>query len=321
MKNLLLAATAAAALAAAAPAAAAPITFNFTGAIVTWTATETGTYEIVAIGAQGGAGTDGQTFAGGRGALIGGYFDLAGGTTLQLAVGGMGGSNVSLGAGGGGSFVVGPGTTPLVIAGGGGGIRSNAHQNGWDANTGQAGLSGSGFSTTGGGAELLSMIGQGGPATFVSFGSSGGGFNSAGASDSPYGTGGASWAGGLAGGVNLNCGSGGHGGFGGGGAGAGCQGGGGGGGYSGGQGGFIAGGGGSFNADVLTGWSQAGAGVGHRAAGSRCRGARGAGGGGGRRSFCRAGAGDDRRPARVDHFVGIRSGRRPVVVVGGRERR
>jgi MYXO-CTERM domain-containing protein len=274
MRHILLAATAAAALATAAPAAAAPITFNFTGAIVTWTATETGTYEIVAIGAQGGAGTTFQSFAGGRGALIGGFFDLVAGTELQLAVGGMGASGLSNGGGGGGSFVVGPGTMPLVIAGGGGGIRRTAVQNGWDANTGQAGLSGSEDSPSGGGAELLSMIGQGGPAGLFSYGSSGGGFNSAGANDADgpvtWGTGGASWAGGLAGGVETGCaavvglsGSGGDGGFGGGGAGAGCFGGGGGGGYSGGQGGWIAGGGGSFNADVLTGWSQAGAGVGN----------------------------------------------------------
>ena len=87
-----------------------------------------------AIGAAGGAGTtpiglqsmgangpityDTQVM-GGRGALIGAQFALTSGTVLQIAVGGMGNSGTGLFApGGGGSFVVGPGDTPLVIGGG-----------------------------------------------------------------------------------------------------------------------------------------------------------------------------------------------------------
>jgi MYXO-CTERM domain-containing protein len=263
MKRLLLAVTMLVSPLAATPAAA--LTFSYTGNIVSWTVPDSGTYEIIAVGAQGGAGTIGQSFAGGLGALIGGYFELSSGMTLSIAVGGIGGSGTGSGGGGGGSFVVGPLNAPIVIAGGGGGIRAEAGQNGWNANTGQAGLSGSGASPTGGGV-ITATIGLGGSAGTPIWGSSGGGFGSNGANDGSLGTGGASWANGLAGGLNIGCPDfpGGGGGFGGGGAGAGCNGGGGGGGgYSGGQGGWIAGGGGSFNADTLTGWAQASMGTGN----------------------------------------------------------
>ena len=69
----------------------------------------TGSYQILAFGAQGG------NAAGGLGAEIGGDFTLTAGESLQIAVGGIGGG------GGGGSFVISPGNAPLVIAGGGGG--------------------------------------------------------------------------------------------------------------------------------------------------------------------------------------------------------
>ncbi len=264
MKRLLLAATFAFAVATATPAAA--ITFNYTGSIVTWTAPQDGMYEIVATGAQGGAGAFQQSFSGGLGALIGGYFTLSSGDVLQLAVGGMGASGGQNGGGGGGSFVVGGNNLPLLIAGGGGGIREFAGQNGWNANTGTAGLTGSGNLTTGGGVPLPALNGSGGPAGPASLGSGGGGFFTNGDNDGIFGTGGASWTNLLAGGTAAivnGCNGGGNGGFGGGGAGAGCFGGGGGGGYSGGQGGVIAGGGGSFNASPLTGWAQAGIGTGN----------------------------------------------------------
>ena len=263
MTRLLLAASTALALATG-PAAA--VTFNYTGAIVTWTVPQTGTYEIVAVGAQGGAGALQPSFSGGLGALIGGYFTLSSSDVLQLAAGGMGASGSENGGGGGGSFVVGGNNLPLVIAGGGGGIRRYAGQNGWNANTGTEGLTGSGSFTTGGGVPLRALNGSGGPAGPTSLGSGGGGFFTNGDNDGIFGTGGASWTNLLAGGTaaDLNgCNGGGNGGFGGGGAGAGCFGGGGGGGYSGGQGGLIAGGGGSFNAAPITGWAQAGVGTGN----------------------------------------------------------
>ena len=258
MKRLLLAATFA--VATATPAAA--ITFNYTGSIVTWTAPQDGTYEIVATGAQGGTATTFQQSAAGRGALIGGYFELTGGTILSIAVGGIGPSAPTAGGGGGGSFVVAPGDSPLVIAGGGGGLtwaRFGTTGPGRDANTGQAGLGNDGT-------PLSSDIGFGAVPSDPR-GSGGGGFNSGGtrATFAWVASGGGSWATGLAGGVYVSsgpCTGGAAGGFGGGGDTCGLSGGGG-GGYSGGQGGPLAGGGGSFNADTLTGWSLAGAGIGN----------------------------------------------------------
>jgi MYXO-CTERM domain-containing protein len=280
--RLLLAATTALALAAS-PAAA--ITFNYTGSIVTWTVPADGTYDIVAIGAQGGAGitpigmqymtangvrTYTTQVVGGRGAMIGVQFELTGGTVLQIAVGGMGqgasNANGSGGGGGGGSFVVAPGDTPLVIAGGGGGVDGAALRNGWDANTGQNGISGSSYNLLDagviGGGDLLPAFGQGGPAADLGAGTGGGGFYSDGQSPSfGAGVGGASWANGLAGGPGCTSSSppgAGSGGFGGGGGVATdsflclTAGGGGGGGYSGGQGGGAAGGGGSFWNSFLT---------------------------------------------------------------------
>jgi hypothetical protein len=84
---------------------------------------ETGLYQIVAFGAQGGSGVGGFGFvsAGGRGAEIGGNFILTAGEVLQIAVGGAGSDSPSFCGGGGGTFVVGPGNMPLVIAGGGAG--------------------------------------------------------------------------------------------------------------------------------------------------------------------------------------------------------
>lgn len=83
----------------------------------------TDTYQILASGAQGGNLTSGGT-GGGLGAEIDGDFSLAAGEILQIAVGGLGMPGAEA-DGGGGSFVVGPGNTPLVIAGGRGRKRSN----------------------------------------------------------------------------------------------------------------------------------------------------------------------------------------------------
>jgi hypothetical protein len=124
MKPLLLAGTAVLGLTASELAArATPIDFTYTGSLVDFTVPTTGTYQILAFGAQGGNGGGFGGIgvgAGGLGAEIGGDFILTAGEVLQIAVGGVGSRNDG-GGGGGGSFVVGPDNTPLVIAGGGGG--------------------------------------------------------------------------------------------------------------------------------------------------------------------------------------------------------
>ena len=104
------------ALAASEPAAHAQrFEFDYTGSLVTFTVPINGIYQIIAFGAQGGSAfAPGGGIPGGRGAEIGGDFSLTAGEPLQIAAGGAG---VSLSkAGGGGSFVVGPGNTPLFIA-------------------------------------------------------------------------------------------------------------------------------------------------------------------------------------------------------------
>jgi hypothetical protein len=92
-----------------------------------------GTYDILAYGAQGGAGV----WTGGLGAEAAGIFTFQNFTTLSLLVGGMGNSGVNSGGGGGGSFVV-EGTMPLAVAGGGGGSGS------YSSGVGAGSVSGSG---------------------------------------------------------------------------------------------------------------------------------------------------------------------------------
>ena len=124
MRHRLLAGISFAALLACGPSAsAATTTFLFTGAVQTFTAPTTGTYQILAFGGQGGSG--GATgAAGGGGAEIGGDFSLTAGETLGIFVGGAGGSAIK-GGGGGGSFVIQPVSAKLVIAGGGGGYNGS----------------------------------------------------------------------------------------------------------------------------------------------------------------------------------------------------
>lgn len=214
-----------------------------------WSVPFSGRWAVVAVGAAGASATPG--FSGGRGARVIGEFVLTAGQSLRLAVGQMGSGDGSgtNGGGGGGSFVYDiTGSTPLVIAGGGGGTRGGAIQNGCDASTTAFGIVGSASSSSSPCTVKASGAGEGGVVSAGSWGSAGAGFNSNGGSDATYGVGGSSWASFLLGGLDTGgCGAG-LGGFGGGGSGGGCNGGGGGGGYSGGDGGWIAGGGGSFNA-------------------------------------------------------------------------
>jgi len=252
MKLLLMAGTAFLGLAASGSAArAVPFDFTYTGSLVTFTVPTTDTYQILAFGAQGGNITRTGT-GGGLGAEIGGDFILAAGEVLQIAVGGAGMSDVGAGGGGGGSFVVGPGNTPLVIAGGGGGAGVISFGQPLPGTVpGGGGLTGPNggppFGGTGGNG--------GGAAASAPGGGGGGGFFSTGGNSSAAGGGGAFPS--LAGGFGSP-----SGGFGGGGGASGDfsagGGGGGGGGYSGGggatggaQGGNNpGGGGGSFDAGV-----------------------------------------------------------------------
>ena len=252
MKLLLMAGTAFLGLAVSGSAArAVPFDFTYTGSLVTFTVPTTDTYQILAFGAQGGNITRTGT-GGGLGAEIGGDFILAAGEVLQIAVGGAGMSDVGAGGGGGGSFVVGPGNTPLVIAGGGGGAGVISFGQPLPGTVpGGGGLTGPNggppFGGTGGNG--------GGAAASAPGGGGGGGFFSAGGNSSAAGGGGAFPS--LAGGFGSP-----SGGFGGGGGASGDfsagGGGGGGGGYSGGggatggaQGGNNpGGGGGSFDAGV-----------------------------------------------------------------------
>src|SRR5437016_5281061 len=137
MRQRLLAGTSLLALLAWDPAARAT-TLTYTGAIVDFTVPTTGTYQILAFGAQGGSGRYG---GGGRGAEIGGDFNLTAGEVLQIAVGGAGSNQFYGGSGGGGgSFVIGPSNTKLVIAGGGGG--ASEYRDGGGGLTGGAGGNG-----------------------------------------------------------------------------------------------------------------------------------------------------------------------------------
>ena len=120
--------------------------FTYTGGTVTWTVPVTGTYRVTAVGAQGASGDTDNV--GGRGAQIAGTFNFAGGAMYYIAVGGMGqgqGSGVN-GGGGGGTFLVDLAGNPLLIAGGGGGMRAGAAQNGTDASITEYGTTSSGRS-------------------------------------------------------------------------------------------------------------------------------------------------------------------------------
>ena len=212
-----------------------------------WTVPFSGVYRITATGAQGASGQLGRQ--GGRGARMTGEFLLIAGTTVRVVVGQVGQMNNRGGSGGGGSFVVEATEQLLIAAGGGGGTRTFAGQDGCDASITTFGVIGSGMLATSTCAAKTTDNGLGGQLSHVTWGSGGAGFFGNGADDTPWGSGGRSWANGMQGGsAGTGCSAPVvQGGFGGGGTGDGCVGGGGGGGYSGGDGGFIAGGGGSFN--------------------------------------------------------------------------
>ena len=93
MTRFLLAGTALLGFAASGSVAnAGPIDFTYTGSLVEFTVPATGTYQILAFGAQGGNGKSANDAvgAGGLGAEIGGTFGLTASEVLQIAVGGAG---------------------------------------------------------------------------------------------------------------------------------------------------------------------------------------------------------------------------------------
>ena len=84
-----------------------------------------GVYTITAVGAGGGLDKSDSSYRG-KGARIGGDFNLEEGQVLKILVGQLGAPNsgYSSAGGGGGTFVATSSNTPLIIGGGGGGIES-----------------------------------------------------------------------------------------------------------------------------------------------------------------------------------------------------
>ncbi|MDP3910671.1 MAG: hypothetical protein Q8Q14_09795 [Gemmatimonadales bacterium] len=125
-------------------------TFNYTGAIQTFTVPACVTsITIEAHGAQGGSTA---TFDGGLGARMRGTFAVSGGPSLKILVGGAGANSANPseqggGSGGGGSFVTDAANAPFVVAGGGGGgveitVGGSAGADGLGGTTAEAGLAG-----------------------------------------------------------------------------------------------------------------------------------------------------------------------------------
>ncbi|XP_046862013.1 keratin, type II cytoskeletal 2 epidermal-like isoform X2 [Xenia sp. Carnegie-2017] len=90
-----------------------------------WTVPYTGTYEITAVGAQGGYDRSGSTYRG-RGAYMRGDFDLKKGEVIKILVGQKALVNTVYQSSGGrgGSFVARNNNVPLLVAGGRGGLEN-----------------------------------------------------------------------------------------------------------------------------------------------------------------------------------------------------
>jgi len=224
--------------------------FSFTGGLQTFTVPAcVSSVTITANGASGGNAVSEGSRTGGLGARITGTFQVTGGQTLTVLVGGAGANGGCGGGGGGGSFIVSGGQLLLAAGGGGGAMICNYNPTaGGNGGAGQSGNNGgngqqgdcynNNVSPSVGGAN-----GMGGNLGTDGYGGGGGGYLGAGQSGSSGG-GGAYPGNGASGGAS--------GGYGGGGAGyfSCCGAGGGGGGYSGGAGGNHCGpggGGGSYN--------------------------------------------------------------------------
>jgi hypothetical protein len=185
-------------LALASASQAAAVTFNYTGADVSYTISP-GTYRISVFGAQGG-GTAGEVGLtdGGRGAEASAIYRIGQTLDLRIGVGGTAPRNEFAAGGGGASFVdfeIGdPGLTILLlVGGGGGGAYDNAVEEkvpGGDGKTastdpgangkGLGGGGGGGYSTDGqsfplGGQGGTSLASGGAPGQQLSPGGFGGG--------------------------------------------------------------------------------------------------------------------------------------------------
>ena len=203
MKRFLLAGASLLALLTGSPAEAATVMFGYTGAIVPYVVPETGTYQIIAWGAEGGSSPGAAV--GGLGAEVGGDAELQANTRLEILVGQMGASGKEkyAGGGGGGSFVfLKIGDPSVLAAGGGGGAGGVGATQG--QNNGQNGYSGrTGSSTDGFG----NVINRGSGGSFGGGGTGGGTYRAGG---------GGAGAGALSGGTNgTGGGTGGYGGHGG----------------------------------------------------------------------------------------------------------
>jgi len=138
------------------------LTYNYTGGVQSYTATVNGAYKLEAWGAQGGNDTAGTP--GGLGGYASGTINLTAGQTLNIYVGGQGGtSNYNsgtgssagwngggaggYGSGGGGATDARIGSSKIIVAGGGGGAA------GWNSTSYAGG--------TGGGATGGTGIGNG----------------------------------------------------------------------------------------------------------------------------------------------------------------
>ncbi len=116
-KSLLLSTSVAALWAIAAPAQA--TLYSYIGALQTFTIPDSGNYDIVAGGAQGGAGGwPGGDSGGGKGAIAGGDTYLGAGTALTIVAGGRPGTSYGIGGGGGGgSYLASDFTNTTLTAG------------------------------------------------------------------------------------------------------------------------------------------------------------------------------------------------------------
>jgi hypothetical protein len=191
-------------------------TFNYTGAMQTYTVPPGVTLiHIDAQGAQGGNVTVACAATGGLGARMQGDVTVTPGEILSVLVGGQGQTNGEDGGGGGGSFVVRTGNVPLVVAGGGGGASNNiqictGNRNGVNASITTSGTASANGLVAGG------SPGNGGGAN-VGSGGGGGGFNTDGVGGSGNVNGrGRAYINGGAGGTGIASD---HGGYGGGGCG------------------------------------------------------------------------------------------------------
>lgn len=184
-------------------------TFNYTGAVQSFTAPRTGTYTLEVWGAQGGGST------GGKGGYSKGSVSLNAGDILRLYVGGSGDSGGWNGGGAGGAYAGGGGSdirkggtalsNRIIVAGGGGGADAHSYVGGegGGATGGSADSQSGGSQTSGGyGSNGSGSLGQGGNAYRHGGGGGGGYYGGGGGHDcNQAGAGGSGYIGSVTGGT------------------------------------------------------------------------------------------------------------------------